>query len=213
VRPDSFRPPLTLEGTHVRLVPLEPGHLPQLHRAARDPEVSQFMFFPPGPALAQTEQYLSRILEGQAAGTDLAFATVTRRDGEVVGATRFMRIDRENDSVEIGGTFVDRGLWRTAVNTESKYLLLRHAFSVERAHRVMLETDLRNERSQAAIGRLGALREGILRGDRKFPNGTYRSSVIFSILSDEWPSVERRLRGFLARPWPGEPSPGGTTSR
>jgi len=209
VRPESFRPPVTLCGRHLDLVPLEPTHAPALLLAAGDADVSRYLFDPPGRTIEETERYVALLLGRQSAGTDLAFAMRTLPERTVVGATRFLRIDRENDAVEIGGTWLDRTHWRTPLNTESKYLLLRHAFAVERVHRVTIQTDLRNERSLAAIARLGAIREGIHRGDRRLPTGRFRSSVFFSILADEWPSVEQRLERLLVRPWPIPPTPRG----
>ena len=115
--------------------------------------------------------------------------------------TNFLHIDRENQSVEVGGTWLDSGFWRTPFNTESKYLLFRHAFEVERVNRLQLQTDLRNERSQRAIERLGAVREAVLREDVQLADGYFRSSVYYSVLASEWPAVRARLEASLARPW------------
>jgi len=155
----------------------------------------------PGSTLEEMEALIALLLHRQAEGTDLAFTTVRVDDGRPVGMTRFLHIDRENDSVEVGGTWLDRHCWRTPFNTESKYLMLRHAFDVEQAHRVCLQTDRRNERSQRAIHRLGAVREAELREDRILPSGAFRTSVIYSILAREWPAVKRGLEQQLARPW------------
>ena len=197
----SFRPPLTLEGRYVRLTPLALADATDLHRAASDPEVRRYLVLPPGPGVADTETVIATLLGRQAAGTDLPFTTRRRDTGEVVGMTRFLHIDPENESVEIGGTFVDRRYWRTPVNTDAKLVLLRHAFETAHAHRVSLQTDLRNERSQTAIARLGAVREGVRREDRLLPDGYRRSSVVFSILASEWPSVRDRLSRALESTW------------
>lgn len=189
---------MTLEGGTVRLVPLELRHVPALHHAARDPEVPRYLSRSPGRTLAEAETYVRTLLEEQAAGEVLSFVVTRREGGDVLGATRFLDIDRANDSVEIG-TWLDSAYWRSAVNTELKLLLLRHAFEREQVHRVGLHTDLRNERSQAAIVRLGAVREGILRGDRRMPDGTYRSTISYSILADEWPRVRAKLERALSR--------------
>jgi RimJ/RimL family protein N-acetyltransferase len=207
----AFRPPQTVGGRYVELVPLAREHAAELVRASADPEVRRFLVLPPGPSLAATEAVVATLLARQAAGTDLPFTTRLRGTGEVVGMTRFLHIDAENESVEIGGTFVARPYWRTPVNTDAKLAMLRHAFEVGRVHRVTLQTDLRNERSQAAIARLGAVREGAHREDRLLPSGVRRTSVFFSILASEWPGTRDKLLEALARPWtPGSVADGGT---
>lgn len=201
---------MTLEGRHVALVPLERSHGDALQRAASDPEIARYLATPPGTTLGETERLLDLLLERQAAGTDLPFTIVRARDRVPIGMTRYLHIDRENESVEIGGTWLERPAWRTAANTEAKLLLFRHAFEVEGAFRVSLQTDLRNERSRRAIARLGAVFEGVSRGDRRLATGYRRSSLVFSVLADEWPRVRARLEGFLetgARP--GGPGPAG----
>ncbi len=204
---NSFRTPITLRGTRLELVPTERGHREALHRAAKDPEIHRYLIDSPGPAIADLDALLEFVLRLQRSGDVLAFTTLRLPDRVPVGMTRFLNIDRPNEAVEIGGTWLDSSLWRTPMNTESKYLLLRHAFEVEGAHRVSIRTDLRNERSQAAIARLGATREGVMREDRLLRSGYHRSSVVYSILVDEWPSVKRRLERFLDRPWPGPTGP------
>jgi RimJ/RimL family protein N-acetyltransferase len=199
VRAESFRPPVALEGRHVALLPLERSHREALQRAVGDPEVGRYLATPPGTTLEEMDRLLDLLLERQAAGTDLAFTIVRARDRGPIGMTRFLHIDRENESVEIGGTWLERPAWRTPANTEAKLLLFRHAFEVEGAFRVSLQTDLRNERSRRAIARLGATLEGVSRGDRLTPTGYRRSSVVYSVLADEWPRVRARLEGFLER--------------
>jgi N-acetyltransferase len=210
MQPERFRPPLTLTGQHVELVPLERSHAPALLHAARDPEVRKFLIQPLGPSPAEAEALVDLLLARQAAGTDLAFTTRLRSNGTVVGMTRFLHIDPENDAVEIGGTFLDSVYWRPPLNTDAKFLMLRHAFEVATVHRVVLQTDLRNERSQVAIARLGAIKEGLLREDRLLPSGTYRTSVVYSILAWEWPKVRERLEAALRNEWtpPGVGAPG-----
>jgi RimJ/RimL family protein N-acetyltransferase len=144
---------------------------------------------------------IALLLERQKAGTDLPFTTVLRADDRPVGMTRFLHIDRTNLSVEVGGTWLDSALWRTPVNTESKFLLFRYAFETEKVHRVSLRTDLRNERSQRAIARLGAVREAVFRDDRLLADGSFRSSVAYGILASEWPRVRSGLEGMLAHEW------------
>ncbi len=201
MRPDGFRTPLTLSGRYVELVPLEWAHADALRLPAGRPEVTEFLRTGPMRSRADVEALVRTLLAAQRAGTDLPFTTCLLPARRPIGMTRFLRIDPGNDSVEIGGTWIDPALWRTPVNTEAKLLMLRHAFDVERVHRVQLQTDARNERSQRAIARLGATREGVLREDVVLPDGYRRSSVYFSILASEWPSVRPRLESFLARDW------------
>ncbi len=205
MRASAFRPPQRLEGRYVALEPLEPGHAEALRHAARDPEVSRLLVAPVGPTVADVRRLIGLLLERQTSGIDLPFVTRLRSTGTVVGMSRYIHIDPENDSVEIGGTFLDSAFWRTPLNTDAKLAQLRHAFEIGDAHRVWLQTDLRNERSQRAIARLGALREGTLREDRRLADGGYRTSVVFSILRSEWPGVRGRLEAALARPWDGAP--------
>jgi RimJ/RimL family protein N-acetyltransferase len=139
------------------------------------------------------------MLERQARGNDLPFAVIHLPDEKVAGATRYLNINREYRNLEIGGTWYGGAYQRTAVNTESKYLLLKHAFEDLGCLRVQIKTDQRNLRSQRAIERLGATREGILRDHIIMSDGYLRSSVIYSILKREWPGVKARLKGFLAR--------------
>lgn len=201
MRAESFRPPLTLSGRYVELVPLERAHAPELFVLARRPEVTQYLRTGPIRSLREMEETIESLLALQSAGTDLSFTTRLLPSRRAIGMTRFLRIDRPNDGVEIGGTWIDPVLWRTPVNSEAKLLMLRHAFEVEGAHRVQLQTDSRNDRSQRAIARLGATREGVLREDVLLGNGYRRSSVYFSVLASEWPSVRARLESFLVRPW------------
>ena len=131
-------------------------------------------------------------------GADIPFVVIHKRSGRIAGATRYMDIRAEHRGVEIGGTWYGAEFRRTVVNTECKYLLLRHAFEVMDCIRVQFKTDLRNERSQRAIERIGAIREGVLRHHMILPDGTIRHSVYYSILSAEWPDVRQRLERLLA---------------
>jgi RimJ/RimL family protein N-acetyltransferase len=143
--------------------------------------------------------FVERLLAYQAAGEALPFAVIDRETGRAIGCTRYMDIRTRNRGLEIGGTWYGRAYRRTGVNTECKYLLLRHAFEVYGCIRVQLKCDLRNEPSQRAIERLGATREGILRNHVIRPDGTIRSSVMYSITDAEWPGVRARLEALLAR--------------
>ncbi len=210
---ESFRAPVTLTGRWVRLVPLAPSHAKPLRAAAQDPEVRRYLIHGPGETQEEMDALIALLLERQKAGTDLPFTTVLRADDRPVGMTRFLHIDRTNLSVEVGGTWLDSALWRTPVNTESKFLLFRYAFETEKVHRVSLRTDLRNERSQRAIARLGAVREAVFRDDRLLADGSFRSSVASGVLASEWPRVRSGLEGMLAHEWNPPELRGSTAAR
>jgi RimJ/RimL family protein N-acetyltransferase len=189
--------PLILEGTHVRLEPLTIEHLEALTAIGLDPDLWRWTL-----ARNQTPEdmrrYVETALAEQRAGQSLPFATVVRSSGEVVGATRFASIDRTHRRVEIGWTWIARRWQRTVVNTEAKYLMLRHAFEVWGCLRVELKTNAKNERSRRAILRIGATEEGTLRKHQLNADGTSRDSVYFSIIDDEWPSVKERLETMMS---------------
>lgn len=197
----GFRPPITLVGTHVELIPLATEHAGPLAAVGGDPQIWTYMRIGPATNEAQMRAQISTLLDRQDAGTDLCFTVRRLPSHAPVGMTRFLRIDREDRCVEIGGTWYEPAYWRTPVNTEAKCLLLRHAFDVERVHRVQLQTDSRNLRSQRAIERLGAVLEGRLREDVLMPDGVRRTSVVYSVLRSEWPAVRARLQESLGRPW------------
>lgn len=190
--------PVTLVGQGVRLEPLSEAHTAGLARIGLEQDIWGYMRY----GLIQTEADLHNwvldILNRQAAGNDLPFTVIAQATGQPAGCTRYMNIERENRSVEIGGTWYGLAYQRTFVNTESKYLLLRHAFDTLGCIRVHFKTDLRNVRSQQAIERLGAIREGVLRDHVILPDGYIRSSVIYSILAAEWPQVRQKLEARLA---------------
>ena len=142
--------------------------------------------------------YIEAALGAQAQGRELPFVIIQKAAGRIVGSTRFYLIDRENRSDEIGYTWLAASAQRTAVNAEAKLLLLTHAFESWRCIRVSLITDALNQQSQAAILRLGAKQEGVLRNHMIMPGGRYRDSVCFSIVEAEWPEVKARLEARLA---------------
>ena len=191
--------PVLLTGRHVRLEPLDRRHLPGLLAAAGDPATFEYFVTPPLGEEAEMSKWLEQILRGQAAGTDVGWATVRVSDGKVVGATTYLDIRRANRGLEIGNTWLTPEVWRTAVNTEAKYLQLRHAFEGLGAWRVQLKTDERNARSRAAIARLGASFEGILRKYQVRHDGFIRNTAMFSIVEAEWPAVKAGLEAKLAR--------------
>ena len=188
--------PCVLEGTYVRLEPLTLEHLHALTEIGLDPDIWRW-------TLTRNEtpddmrRYVETALTEQRAGQSVPFATVERNSGRVVGCTRFAAIDRAHRRVEIGWTWIGRPWQRTAVNTQAKFLMLRHAFEVWRCMRVELKTSSKNERSRRAILRIGATEEGTLRKHQLNADGTPRDSVYFSVVDDEWPAVKRRLEGMM----------------
>lgn len=192
--------PITLTGRFVRLEPLSIAHAPGLWRAGDDPDIWRYIPYGEINSLDRMRWWVEEMLQRQSAGNDLPFAVIDLKSGQPVGATRYMTIERGNRSLEIGGTWYGKAYRRTAVNTESKHLLLGHAFDRLGCVRVQFRTDLRNERSQKALERLGATREAVLRKHLRMPDGYQRSSVIYSILDDEWPQVKVRLEKILHGP-------------
>jgi len=204
--PSAFRDRGAMVGPHLRLEPLAPRHADDLVAAASDPEIFRYLRYAPANSPERMRELMETFARRRDAGTDLPFAIVRGVDGVAVGMTRYLAIDRENATVEIGGTWMAPALWGSVVNPESKRLLLARAFEEERANRVQIKTDLRNLRSQRAIEKLGAVREGVLRHDAIMPDGFLRSSVYYSILTAEWPAVRDRLDARIARapvPWAG----------
>src|SRR5438105_12616415 len=188
-RPDFDPRPATLEGAHVRLVPLRMEHAPALFEAGDEDDI--WLFVQPRPrGVDGYARYIRWALDQAIVGQQLPFAVIRKRDGVLVGTTRYAHIDPPNRTLELGYTFYGKGARRTPVNTESKLLLLRHAFETLGANRVWLQTDKRNEPSQNAIARLGAQKEAELRNERVLPDGRLRTSVVFGITRDDWPSVQ-----------------------
>jgi len=189
--------PTVLEGRVVRLEPLSLSHHEGLCQVGLDEGLWGFT-----TSLVKTpddlRRYIETALAWQRAGTALPFATVHREAGQVVGSTRFANIDSANRRLEIGWTWVARPWQRTAVNTEAKYLMLRHAFEDLGAIRVEFKTDALNQRSRVALLRIGARQEGIFRHHMVLESGRIRDSVYFSIIDDEWPEVKASLEARLA---------------
>jgi RimJ/RimL family protein N-acetyltransferase len=187
-----------LTGATVELQPLQLSHTPQLLAAAADGELwNMTLTVVPGPETV--EQYVAIALEGRQAGTVMPFVIVQRETGKVVGSTRFWKIDRKNRKLEIGHTWLSQSVQRSGINTEVKYLLLSHAFEVINCVRVQFTTDELNERSRAAILRIGATQEGIVRHERIMPDGRKRNSVRYSIIDSEWPTVKALLEAKMRR--------------
>jgi RimJ/RimL family protein N-acetyltransferase len=200
-----------LEGDLVRLEPLDEHHALALAAAAAESRTTYTWTWVPNGA-EEARAYVAEALAAHSAAEHLPFATVARAEGRVVGSTRFtnaewwewpsghplQRVDAP-DVVEIGHTFLAASAQRTGINTEAKFLMLRHAFEVWEVHRVRLRTDRRNTRSRAAIERLGATLDGVMRADRVGADGTVRDSAYYSVVREEWPSVRDRLRGLLSK--------------
>jgi len=182
----------------VRLEPLSEAHVPDLALAGSDPAIWRYMRYGDLSTEERMMEWVRSLLCAQNQGTDLPFAVIHLRDRGAIGSTRYLNISLENRSLEIGGTWYAVAYQRTAVNTECKYLLLKHAFEDLGCVRVQLKTDVRNIRSQRAIERIGAVREGILRKHMILPDGHVRSSVIYSIVHDEWPRVKAMLAEKMA---------------
>jgi N-acetyltransferase len=190
-------PPVTLEGRKVRLEPLLLEHAAPLASICEDPvfEFTSMVL----RTQADVEAYITAALETARQGTEQPFFIRDRETGEPLGTTRYMTISRGDRNLEIGHTWLGRRAWRTRVNTECKFLLFRHAFEELQAIRVQLKTDRRNARSRAAIERIGAKFEGILRNHMLVRGGLVRDSAYYSVIDTEWPEVKARLEERLAR--------------
>ena len=195
---DSSITPFVLEGEHVCLEPLQPGHAALLWEIAKNDLADLFQWIPYRmESLSDFEQFNAHVLDEQARGISIPFATYARDGSRIVGTTRYMTMDLTNRKVEIGSTWIARPWQRTVINTEAKYLMLRHAFEVWKCLRVELKTDSLNQRSRKAILRLGAKEEGTLRKHMVTSTGRQRDSVYFSILDSEWPAVKANLESKL----------------
>lgn len=189
--------PVILEGEHVRLEPISMKHFDDLTKVAFDENLWKWTL-----GKISTEEnlknYIAEAAEGNKNGFYLAFATIDKQTNRAVGSTRFGSFAPEYRRAEIGWTWIGRDFQRTAVNTEAKYLMLKHAFETWDCLRVYLQTDALNERSQKAILRLGAIKEGIMRKDKIAYGGRVRDSVMFSILDEEWAKVKNNLEEKLS---------------
>ena len=192
--------PVTLEGGRVRLEPLSHAHHADLCNAGLDPELWRLIPYRVSDA-KEMAGYIDTALALQKAGSALPFATIECASGKAIGSTRYMNIDAPNRHLEIGATWIAPDWQRTFVNTEAKYLMLRHAFETLGCLRVELKTDALNARSRNAILRIGAREEGIFRKHILTWSGRIRDSVYFSIIDEEWPSVKAALEAKLQAPF------------
>lgn len=191
--------PVTLSGRFVRLEPLSLEHASGLADIGLEQSIWRYMLYGSMHNTVDIRSWVEDMLKRQARGTDLPFAVRHLESGRLAGATRYLEIRPEHRALEIGGTWYGLDFQRTAVNTESKLLLLSHAFEKLGAVRVQFKTDLRNLPSQKAIERLGAVKEGILRQHMITPEGILRDSVYYSITDKEWPTIKARLDRMLQR--------------
>ncbi|ATO14360.1 GNAT family N-acetyltransferase [Micromonospora sp. WMMA2032] len=192
-----WRDPVALRGEHVVLEPLDLSHAEELHAATEDPEVWRHLGGPQPADVAEMRRVVTAYLDAQQRGEQVCWVQRCATTGAVVGTTSWYEIDPARRSLAIGYTWLGRPWWRTGVNTEAKLLLLTRAFEELDAVRVVWHTDIRNERSQRAIERLGATREGVLRQHKQRPDGSWRDTVQYSMLAQEWPNAQLRLRERL----------------
>jgi RimJ/RimL family protein N-acetyltransferase len=190
--------PTALRGRYLTLEPMEERHAPDLFEVMRDEEVCRYLFWPPPTKLKETLTLVREAKELMARRQSLVFAQVWNQTRRAIGSTRLLDVRPADRQVEIGSTFLARQYWRSRANTESKYLLLEYCFETLGCVRVALKTDGRNIRSQEALARLGAVREGTLRKHMNI-KGYQRDTVYFSILGSEWPAIKARLAARLAR--------------
>lgn len=196
---DKYGKPVSLTGQVVRLEPLAEGHVDDLLLLAQDEAIWRYLPYGLLNTREKLRVHVQKLLCHQAAGETVPFAVIHLQSGRAVGMTRYMEIRPEHRGLEIGGTWYGAAYRRTAVNTESKYLLLQHAFETLSCIRVQLKTDARNLASRRAIERLGAKLEGVLRQHIIMPDGYLRDTVLYSILDHEWPEVKIYLMQKLSR--------------
>ena len=190
--------PVTLTGHHVRLEPLAARHMGDLAPFCADRDLWRYMSFGDMGRPDALRVWLGEALEEQERGEGLAFAVVEAATGRAAGSTSLYDISVQHRRLEIGRTWLGRPYQRTALNTEAKFLLLGHCFEALGCHRVQIKTDARNTRSQAAIARIGATREGVLRAHMVMPDGFVRDTVMYSVIAAEWPAVRAHLEGLMA---------------
>jgi N-acetyltransferase len=189
---------IKLEGSTVKLIPIELGLLEDLWRAAEPQEIWELT-----ASKIRVKQEMKLTIEAAISerekGTQYPFAVVEKKSGKVIGSSRYLEISEHHKSLEIGWTWYHPEYWRTRVNTETKFLMLQHAFEEMDMNRVQFCTDSRNTRSQNAIARIGAKKEGVLRKHRIIADGYVRDTVVFSIIKEDWPPVKALLQDKMKR--------------
>jgi len=189
--------PVVLTGRFIRLEPLTEDHVHDLSLVGLDDDIWRYMLYGEIRTQEDMHSWVKDMLERQAKGFDLPFAVIFLETGRAIGATRYLDIRQKDHGLEIGGTWYGVQYQRTVVNKEAKLLLLTHAFETLNCIRVQFKTDLRNEQSQRAIERLGAVKEGVLRNHMLLPGGVIRHSVYYSIIKEEWPRVKEAIERKL----------------
>ena len=190
--------PVTLDGKRIRMEPMRADHLDALAEAGGFAELWKWTTTR-ADTREQMEIYMNAAFKDAAAGTALPFVTIDKGSGRIIGSSRFGNIDPANKRAEIGWTWITPEFQRTYVNSEAKYLMLRHAFEVWGCIRVELKTDFLNSKSRNAMLRMGATEEGVLRKHQIMYDGRYRNTIYYSVLDTEWPEVKEKLEGFIAR--------------
>ncbi len=191
--------PVTLTGDLVRLEPLDPQHAADLYAVGAEELIWRYAARPALRSLPDAQEWISDCLAQVAKGAEVRFAVIHQPTGKAVGSTAYIDIVRQHRTLEIGMTWYGTAWQRTGVNTECKYLLMRHAFEKLQTRRVALKSDSRNHRSRRAILRLGAVEEGTLRNHRIARDGVDRYTVYYSVIDSEWPTVKERLEGLMRR--------------
>ena len=190
--------PVTLENEFVRLLPLSDDQASEFLHIGGDDDIWTYLVPNPFRVVEDASTWIAGMLQRYADVGDVPFAVYDKTSGQLAGSSSFLEVRVPHGGLEIGFTWYGKDFRRTHVNTATKLALFGHAFDDLGANRVQLQTDARNVRSQDAIARLGATREGVLRKHKAYPNGYVRDSVMFSVTSDDWPDVRARLQGFLA---------------
>ena len=190
--------PVTLQGTHVRIEPLEAGHRDEIVAAATDGELWK-LWYTSVPSPQAAAGWIAAALKQRAEAAAMPFVIRRAQDQRLVGATRYFNVVAENRRLEIGHTFYSASVQRTPINTEAKLLLLTHAFEALDCLGVELRTHFMNHQSRRAIERLGAKLDGVLRSHQVMPDGSLRDTCVYSILATEWPAVRSNLAFRLAR--------------
>jgi RimJ/RimL family protein N-acetyltransferase len=195
----AFVSPVTLKGAHATLEPLAREHEDALRRVAADGELWR-LWYTSVPAPEKTAAYIDTALDMRENLGAMPFVVRANATGEIVGCTRYFHVDAPNRRLEIGYTWYAKRFQRTAINTECKVLLLTHAFETLKCIAVEFRTHWFNHASREAIARLGAKQDGVLRNHQISPDGSYRDTVVFSIIESEWPAVKRHLQFLVERP-------------
>jgi N-acetyltransferase len=196
---ERFIDPVTLRGDHAMLEPLTARHLDAIRAAAADGDLWR-LWYTSVPSPDATPTWLAGALDMRERSGAMPFAVRDNASGEIVGSTRYFNVDSVNRRLEIGHTWYAKRAQRTGINTECKLLLLTHAFETLGCIAVEFRTHWLNQASRAAIARLGAKQDGILRNHQLLADGSRRDTVVFSIIDAEWPAVKRHLRFLLERP-------------